>query len=29
MQWMVIFLGYGLDAVDVNTSVVRSGFSEW
>ena len=29
MQWMVIFLGLGLDAVDGHTSGVRSGCSEW
>ena len=29
MQWMVIFLGLGLDAVDGNISVVRSGCSGW
>ena len=29
MQWMVIFLGLGLDAVDDHISGVRSGCSGW
>ena len=29
MQWMVIFLGLGLDAVDGHISGVRSGCSKW
>ena len=29
MQWMVIFLGLGLDAVDGYISGVRSGCSGW
>ena len=29
MQWMVIFLGLGLDAVDGHNSGVRSGCSKW
>ena len=29
MQWMVIFMGGGLKAVDGHISVVRSGCSGW
>ena len=29
MQWMVIFMGGGLDAVDGHISRVRSGCSGW